>query len=312
MVAKNLTSIAIPESVTSVGPKAFDRCDKLTIYGKAGSYIETYAKENNIPFCTDTLTTGVSAFVERLYEVCLGRPSDAAGKADWVSRLQSGETTGTSAAYGFVFSQEFKNKNLCNTDFVKQLYLAFMGREADEGGLKDWVNRLESGTTREEVFNGFAMSTEFDKLCRNYGIRKGDPIAIPQYGTVPQGPCSVCGEVDGVTAFVTRLYNVCLDRKPDNNGLKDWTNQLWAHTKSGRDVSFGFIFSNEFKNKNYNDSDYVEYLYKAFFDRASDKAGKTDWLNRMSQGWTREQVFDGFVGSNEFDKLCKRYGIIRG
>ena len=47
----SLTSVTIPDSVTSIGDRAFYWCPtKLTIKGKAGSYAETYAKDNNIPF----------------------------------------------------------------------------------------------------------------------------------------------------------------------------------------------------------------------------------------------------------------------
>ncbi|MCD8069192.1 MAG: DUF4214 domain-containing protein, partial [Lachnospiraceae bacterium] len=206
-------------------------------------------------------TEQIEEFVTRLYQVCLNRDPDDAGLADWVNRLATGQETGASAAYGFIFSTEFQNYNFCNTDYVKQLYRAFMGREYDDAGLADWVSRLETGTTREEVFNGFSQSTEFQNICNTYGITLGDPIEIPQYGTVPHGSCSVCGETDGVTAFVTRLYSICLDREPDEAGLADWTGQLWDHTKSGRDVSYGFIFSQEFTNKNLSDESFVEYLY---------------------------------------------------
>ena len=46
-----LTSITIPDSVTKIGGDAFSECsDDLIIYGYAGSYAETYAKNNNIRF----------------------------------------------------------------------------------------------------------------------------------------------------------------------------------------------------------------------------------------------------------------------
>ena len=45
-----LTSISIPKGVTSIESFAFYDCDDLTIYGTAGSYVETYAKEESIPF----------------------------------------------------------------------------------------------------------------------------------------------------------------------------------------------------------------------------------------------------------------------
>ena len=46
---KNLTKIVIPESVTSIDEEAFG-ISNLTIYGYAGSYAQTYAQENEIPF----------------------------------------------------------------------------------------------------------------------------------------------------------------------------------------------------------------------------------------------------------------------
>ena len=46
----SLTSITIPESVTSFGESVFFNCENITIYGYAGSSAETYAAENDIPF----------------------------------------------------------------------------------------------------------------------------------------------------------------------------------------------------------------------------------------------------------------------
>ena len=259
----------------------------------------------------------VETFVTRLYEVCLNRKPDALGLADWSKKLTGKQIDGITAAYGFVFSQEFTNKNLCNEDYVKQLYSAFLGRKPDALGLADWVKQLENGTTREDIFNGFALSQEFKGLCEQYGINQGAGIDVSGNGTVPSGKCAICGKtetvtVDGVTGFVKRLYKVCLNRQADAAGLEDWTGKLKAHKATGRSVAYGFIFSQEFINKNYSNADYVEHLYLAFMGRGSDPAGKSDWIKRMEKDkWTREQVFDGFVGSQEFTGICESYGITR-
>lgn len=47
----NLISVTIGNSVTSIGCQAFCNCPRLTIYGAKGSYAETYANKNSIPFC---------------------------------------------------------------------------------------------------------------------------------------------------------------------------------------------------------------------------------------------------------------------
>ena len=65
-----LTEITIPDNVTSIGDYAFYDCTNLTIYGYTGSYAETYAKENDIPFVslgnittTETTTTTIETTV---------------------------------------------------------------------------------------------------------------------------------------------------------------------------------------------------------------------------------------------------------
>ena len=49
----NLATVTIPATVTSIGEFAFRDCPNLTIHAPAGSYAETYAKENNIPFVAE-------------------------------------------------------------------------------------------------------------------------------------------------------------------------------------------------------------------------------------------------------------------
>ena len=46
----SLSEIIIPEGVTEIVWSAFSDCSNLTIKGPAGSYAETYSKENDIPF----------------------------------------------------------------------------------------------------------------------------------------------------------------------------------------------------------------------------------------------------------------------
>lgn len=252
----------------------------------------------------------IQDFVKRLYSVCLDREPDKAGLDYWVKRLKTKEISGSVAAAGFIFSDEFQDKNLCNEDYLKYLYRAFMGREYDEGGLKYWLNAFQEGRTREDIFNGFARSVEFAGLCNKYGIELG---LIEDFGglrTIQKGTCKACGKADGVTGFVTRLYNICLNREPDAGGLEYWKEKLFNHEQGGAEVSAGFVFSDEFLNKNYSNEEFVEYMYRAFFGREYDEGGKMYWLERMEyEGLNRSFVFAGFVYSDEFISLCRSYGI---
>ena len=251
----------------------------------------------------------VRQFVTRLYKVCLDREPDADGLDHWTNILVNREQTGSQVGYGFAFSVEFKNHNYCNSCYVKQLYKAFLGREYDEGGLEHWVGKLNEGTTREEILNGFLLSVEFGGICEEYGIDRGTGIAVPRYGTVARGTCAGCGEIDNVTQFITRLYGVCFNREPDADGLNHNCELLWDHTLTATQMAHGFIFSQEFQNLGLDDSAFVDSLYRSMMDREADEEGKNYWMDKLANGTSREEVFLGFAKSLEFNNLCKRYGV---
>lgn len=118
---------------------------------------------------------GVTKFVVRCYRLCLGRGADEEGLNAWCIQLLSGANSAKEAAHGFVFSEEFRKKGLSDEEYVIILYRVFMDREADEAGLNAWVQELSRGKSRNHVFNGFADSAEFRKICDKYGIYVGEP-----------------------------------------------------------------------------------------------------------------------------------------
>lgn len=118
-------------------------------------------------------------FVYRLYANCLGRTPDIAGLENWCKNLKNG-TTGTKIAQGFIFSGEYKGRNVSDSEFVSMLYSTLLGRSADASGLSTWVSNLASGKSRESVTNGFLFSNEFKGQCSKAGITLGDKIRTPE------------------------------------------------------------------------------------------------------------------------------------
>ena len=122
------------------------------------------------PNITVEPSTGTVDFCTRLYTTCLGRSADQNGLMAWARQLANQRDTGTGAARGFFFSSEFTGQNVSNGEYVTRLYRTFMGREPDTAGYNAWVGQLDSGVSREEVFDGFAASSEFAAICASYGI----------------------------------------------------------------------------------------------------------------------------------------------
>ena len=63
--------------------------------------------------------------------------------------------------------------------------------------------------------------------------------------------------------------------------------------------------------ENLDNTSYVQTLYRMLFDRAADTTGLNAWVTKLNNGKTREAVLDGFLNSQEFIELAKKYGIRR-
>ncbi len=241
----------------------------------------------------------VEAFATRLYKLCFGREPEQAGLDDWTNRMCNGTASGAQAAQGFFFSDEFMLKNTTNEEFVELLYNVMMGRASDAAGKADWVYKLNNGVGREGVFRGFAESAEFNNICNDYGIARGNV-------TVSEGR----DKNPGLTTFVARLYTKALGREYEVDGLNDWCNRITSGQWSINDVSTtGFFTSPEFLAKNLSNDEYVKVLYRTFFDREYDQAGYDDWMNRLANGTSRNEVMLGFANSREFAELKASFGL---
>ncbi len=117
-----------------------------------------------------------------------------------------------------------------------------------------------------------------------------------------------------VKEFVKRFYVTILQRPYDDEGLTNWANVLLSKKMTAADVAHGFVFSDEFVDKGYSNEEFVARLYSAFFNReaANDPDGANLWISSLNQGKSRDYVFAGFVGSDEFKNLCAAYGIEPG
>ena len=248
---------------------------------------------------------GIESFVTRLYSICLDREPDQAGFDDWCNKLSSNQITGSECAYGFIFSSEFQSKNVSNEQYVELMYNCFFGRASDPDGKAGWVDRMNGGMSRQELFAGFANSAEFDNLCQDYEIMRGS--YNPNTGVF-----SLTANKKQLEEFVTRLYSTFLGRTPDQAGLADWVNRLASNSINGSEAAYGFIFSREYKEKNKSDRDFVTDLYVGFLGRTPDNAGLNDWVSQISTGKTDLDIFNGFAGSQEWIGLCRQYGIEAG
>lgn len=152
-------------TVTSNGLVKAVRTGTVTITAKAkdGSGKKVTCKIN-------VYADSVESYVARIYTKALGRDPEPAGLKYWVGEIKAGRKTAVQVAEMFFFAPEFTNKKLNNKEYVKVLYRTFMGREADQGGLNYWIDRLNKGENRKSVLKAFAGCPEFKAIVKSFGL----------------------------------------------------------------------------------------------------------------------------------------------
>jgi len=127
----------------------------------------------------------IPVFIMRMFRTALQREPDEHGFNYWTDNLRRGRSTGALTAYRFIFSVEMIDRDLTDAQFIEILYNTLLGRDSDAGGRTYWLNRLQGGVSRFEVFSRFVMSTEFDQICRAHGIIRGTPPTSSPHAPLP-------------------------------------------------------------------------------------------------------------------------------
>ncbi|MCR4896894.1 MAG: DUF4214 domain-containing protein [Lachnospiraceae bacterium] len=265
----------------------------------------TTTKHLVIPGDESAKEAWIRAFIARMYNVALGRDYDAEGYENWVQLLMNDSIDGAGVGAGFILSQEFKNRNLSNPDFVALLYRVFFAREPDQAGYEHWLNMLNRGSKRKVVLAGFINSPEFANTCADYGIRQGHMDLTPEDLETDDSVYR-----DKVLDFIRRMYLVALNREGEEWGVYMWTEKIMIGEVSVQDVaSYGFYMSPEYQNRNRADTEFITDLYEGLFDRTPDLSEIYHWLYRLEQGESRESVIYGFTRSEEFSNMLASFGL---
>lgn len=116
----------------------------------------------------------------------------------------------------------------------------------------------------------------------------------------------------GLGGFVTRLYQTIMERNPDREGFNYWYNALSAKTRDAKQAAESFFNSVEFTRKTLTNQQYLDTLYRLFFDRAPDAAGNAYWLGQLNSGKDRKWVRDAFYNEQEWKNICLSYNVNPG
>lgn len=295
------TSESTTESETTVPESETTETEEETESSAMMANLMSAPADPDAPTSILPTDPSASGFVVRMYETCFDRTPAVREVEAWVILLESGQSTAAEIIEGFLFSQELANKNLSNSDFVELLYNAILGRASDASGKASWVEHLDAGLSKNYACAGFNGSIEFYNLCQSYNISPG---TFSVHTNTDKNP--------SMALFVSRLYRKILNRAPEAAGMENWVTALCTKRNTASEAVQGFIFSQEFLNRNLSNADYVTVLYQAILDREPDANGLNAWCDNLNDGVSRHFVLRGFLLSVEFTNMCNKYNITRG
>ena len=232
-------------------------------------------------------------FVYRMYKIVLGRDPDQTGLDYWVYQLETGRMEAADIVQGFFNSDEYEDMGKTNMEIVTDCYKAMLNRDPEPFGLDFWKKRLDVGMTSDSICSGFVDSDEFYNLAWSYGI-------LPGYIVLTNARDQNYER----TAFAYRLYQDCLGRYPDVNGLEYWCARLGSGY-GGTQVASGFVFSDEYKAQHTSNEVFVDMLYRTILGREAEPNGRQSWISTLDYSSSREKVLNGFMFSDEFARKCQ-------
>ena len=228
----------------------------------------------------------IDFFVQEQYIDFLGRFPDSTGFANWVSTLTNCPNGGfgefdnpgcdrVHVSAGFYQSIEFQGRGYFAYRFYetalgrRPLYVEFIPDMQKVGGAQ---SPEQEAASKIEYMNAFVQRPEFkniydalnnqqyvDKIEQTAGVtvsNKADLVAALNGGTQTRAQVlRTIVESQPVfdkffnRGFVSMQYFGYLRRDPDTIGFQNWVNTLNADPNNFRHMIFGFIYSNEYRNR---------------------------------------------------------------
>ena len=233
-------------------------------------------------------------FVERLYDVVLQRRIDAPGLAENVSlALSLGDDFVRTLTEGFLLSPEFAaGFGSTPMSFVTTLYLSILNRVPTVGEVGSMAAVLD--TDRSSLVLGFFDSTEYQLVV--------GPTINTEY-FLGSRPYTL--NYAEQAAYVSRLYNIFLQRDPDPVGFQHNLQLLMAGGREYIDeLVTAFLTSVEFEaltsSSPQDPNKVVAALYLVLLGRTSDPTGLAHFVEQLQAGTTSlSQLVEDFMFSDE-------------
>ncbi len=245
-------------------------------------------------------TQRLSRFIYNLYYGAKQREPSAQELQDGVNQLAAAGVVGqaqllTSAgqlARSLFTSTNYETSAPARTDsqYVSDLYYAYLQRGPDDSGLGWWTGQAAS--SRVNVCNGFEASAEFQtRVATLYGTAASDNERTEHLVN------NFYLGARGTNATPTELQQ---QRDALNTAAAQGLSQIQVQAETfGRGLFAGQVNDGSISN-----TQYVTNLYEGFLQRGPDAGGLGFWSGQASVGTGRQNVLNAFATCPSFRELA--------
>ncbi len=202
------------------------------------------------------------------------------------------------------------------SSFANAAFNDFIGRDATAAEKNNWIQRINSGTTRYQLVAELTKSDEWaanvvdgmyldtlgrtsDAGGRAYWINQmRNGMSVARMAALFYGsPEYIAKEGNQLDRWITDLYAELLDRQPDSGGLNYWLSET-GRTTSGS-VALRFYQSNESRRAR------VQALYQDLLGRGTDAGGEAFWAGKLLNGDDLALAANLAASDEYFDKAAR-------
>ena len=247
-------------------------------------------------------------FVQGLYVNILGRECSSDESKEWATALTNRVTSCSEAAMYFISCDEYKQRdeNIRNSDYIRMLYAALLNREPSEDEIDIWMGAFKNRYSRKYIFKQFTDSSEFVQLCSAYGLEAGQ-ITISDDEIYEDPRITQEEKKEFSQSLISKLYSLALGREGTAEEIEMWSSSLTGGGATIEGTFYCFIFSDEFKARNVNDTEFIRTLYTTMLNREVSEQEIAIWMGCIDQNYSRKYIFKQFTEADEFKQIYTMY-----
>ena len=272
-----LSAITIPRSTTTIATTAFSYKDRLTIYGVAGTYAETFANTNGFKFVNQEVKATEAKFTEDTYTIYTNAtlrlpysvtPENFTDEMTWVVSKNSDKVSVTDGVVKGLKVTDADDPAVIKLSVGDQLASCkvIVLQSVTSINLNKLSLNMDAGTTYQltaSVYPDSASNKEYTWSSSDENVATVDETGLVT--AVAKGSCSITATAaDGggasrsctVTVLNNAFYPVSVNGLQSEHPYAKDSSDIWIYKSEGAS-SISVTFSEETKLEEDTDGDYI-------------------------------------------------------